>query len=485
MSIEKGKLTGIFFLAGLAILILLGVWNFRFVQVDDAYITYRYARNLANGQGFAYNPPRPDFGTTTPLYTLLLTLVAILGINIPVASLFFSGASLFAMAALFYLYGREQGSALSAYLPAMLVVILPGSVLVLGMETTFYTALIYFALYWAVQRQHSLAVILAALATLTRYDGILVAAIVLFWEWYKTKTLPIRNGLLFSGILVIWLAYAAMTFGSPLPNSFLAKSGDFTGNVFLAEFADNLFILTGFFSVGAISAWAVFGGIFAFLVLIGTWIKDSFPRLVTVWCFSYLIAYTLLGLRYTFHWYYYPPLPGLILVLILSVQAVRDKALQKMNWFSAQLFTVFLLGPIIAIITLGEFRLIQQADASPGLGGRNEIYTLAANWICQHSSEQTSIAIPEIGLIGWYCDRRIIDPYGLVSPEIIPYVQKGDRLGGVISLRPDLIAITNVQKDGQPFSIPSAGRFMDEYTVGHVIEQENYPYYFVIFEKKK
>jgi 4-amino-4-deoxy-L-arabinose transferase-like glycosyltransferase len=39
---------------------------------DDAYITLRYARNRAHGQGFVYNPGERVLGTTTPLYTLLL-----------------------------------------------------------------------------------------------------------------------------------------------------------------------------------------------------------------------------------------------------------------------------------------------------------------------------------------------------------------------------------------------------------------------------
>lgn len=39
---------------------------------EDAYITFRYARNLANGNGFVYNVSERIYGTTTPLFTLLL-----------------------------------------------------------------------------------------------------------------------------------------------------------------------------------------------------------------------------------------------------------------------------------------------------------------------------------------------------------------------------------------------------------------------------
>ena len=40
---------------------------------DDAYITFKYVRNLASGLGLTYNPGEHVLGTTTPLYTLSLT----------------------------------------------------------------------------------------------------------------------------------------------------------------------------------------------------------------------------------------------------------------------------------------------------------------------------------------------------------------------------------------------------------------------------
>ena len=40
--------------------------------IDDAFITFRYARNLLAGSGFTFNPGEAVLGTTTPLYTLLM-----------------------------------------------------------------------------------------------------------------------------------------------------------------------------------------------------------------------------------------------------------------------------------------------------------------------------------------------------------------------------------------------------------------------------
>ncbi len=46
---------------------------------DDAFITYRYADNLARGNGFVYNIGERVQGTSSPLFTLMLAGVALLG----------------------------------------------------------------------------------------------------------------------------------------------------------------------------------------------------------------------------------------------------------------------------------------------------------------------------------------------------------------------------------------------------------------------
>ena len=47
---------------------------------EDAYITYSYAKRIASGDGFVFSKgDTPVLGTTTPLYTLILAVFAVLG----------------------------------------------------------------------------------------------------------------------------------------------------------------------------------------------------------------------------------------------------------------------------------------------------------------------------------------------------------------------------------------------------------------------
>jgi len=52
-----------------AIAVRLVVYFATHYAVDDAFITFRYAANIANGNGLVYNLGERVLGTSTPLFT--------------------------------------------------------------------------------------------------------------------------------------------------------------------------------------------------------------------------------------------------------------------------------------------------------------------------------------------------------------------------------------------------------------------------------
>ena len=75
------------FILGAVIIFIMALvcgWGFRHYYWDDPYIISVYARNIINGNGFAFNVDERIFGTTTPLYTLLISLVGFLGADLPI-----------------------------------------------------------------------------------------------------------------------------------------------------------------------------------------------------------------------------------------------------------------------------------------------------------------------------------------------------------------------------------------------------------------
>src|SRR5882672_2804502 len=53
-------------------------------QVDHAFFVYRYASNLARGEGFVFNPGERAEGVTCFLWTLLLAAWAVAALRLPI-----------------------------------------------------------------------------------------------------------------------------------------------------------------------------------------------------------------------------------------------------------------------------------------------------------------------------------------------------------------------------------------------------------------
>lgn len=55
-----------------------------------------------------------------------------------------------------------------------------------------------------------------------------------------------------------------------------------------------------------------------------------------------------------------------------------------------------------------------------------------ARWIADHTSEDAIIAAHDIGALGYYGNRNILDLAGLVTPEVIPIIRDSQKLSSFI-----------------------------------------------------
>jgi hypothetical protein len=51
-----------------------------------------------------------------------------------------------------------------------------------------------------------------------------------------------------------------------------------------------------------------------------------------------------------------------------------------------------------------------------------------AQWVEDHLEEEAVIAAHDIGALGYYCENRIVDMAGLVSPDVIPFIRDEDQI---------------------------------------------------------
>ena len=239
-----------------AIALVLGI-ALHTLAVDDAFITYRYAHNLATGHGFTYNPGHPVLSTTAPLWALALAAGALLWPDIPALANSLSAIALGIGAVLLFLLGRRERMPWVGALAALFYVLYPLLWLSLGLETAVFLALALGRLLAYRGGRLHLTAVLLALATLTRADGLVLAAVlaaerglvILSASAVGTKNLtlarklPRRNrdsslpavaqndtipriigaAALYVAVMLPLLAWLTWQFGSPLPVTLAAK----------------------------------------------------------------------------------------------------------------------------------------------------------------------------------------------------------------------------------------------------------------------
>lgn len=242
--------------------------------LDDSYITYLYALNLAEGHGLRYNPTdiEPTEGGTSMLHILVAAGGIKLGIDPLTTTRLVSLAAFFgavlALARAICIVGRTGfGVGLAASsIVATLVVMLPetGAHFAKGMETiaffSIHMALAAWALVAIYRAPHfSLAsiltgAVLALMLGLSRPEGILISAgifaLTTFAAALKTGRInltaaeaPAAAAGLYAIAIGLFLAWKVWYFGDALPNAYWVKSHN-------KIFGDTGILLPGLSQVG-------------------------------------------------------------------------------------------------------------------------------------------------------------------------------------------------------------------------------------------
>jgi arabinofuranosyltransferase len=208
------------------------LWKF---TIDDNFISYRYARHLADGQGLVWNVGEKAVeGFSNLLWVLILALIGRAGIDIPIAAKiigFLTGGVIVWILPRFS--ERVTGSAAWSWVPSLLVSLSIPWILwaVAGGEVMLFS-LFFLLLVWGLLEEKSRPVLLSLGCVgmiLTRPDGtfyVLAALLSRFvdqrsWSaWFGSLRIPLGlSALAILGLELFRLAY----FGDWIPNTLRAK----------------------------------------------------------------------------------------------------------------------------------------------------------------------------------------------------------------------------------------------------------------------
>jgi hypothetical protein len=442
MAYLKKEGATLFFRISIFVLVLFLLLSYSNNQQDDAYIFYKYARNISNGHGYVFNPGEFINATTSPLYTLLLAVGYTLfnwlpGVTLPTVGHVIGALSLAVISLVSAKLFADIGLRV---LPFVFPLLFLGNPLVynaVGMETFLTLATIVLAFYFYQRGCLNWVSVFCALAVLSRPDSLIVPIMLAIdYVIQKRKLPPVSAFALFLIVLAPWVLFSFVYFGDVVPTTLSAKLGQTqsgrwgTGFLYLRGFRTMAWLVPAL-------KWPVFLGLVISLTYLSfdrRWLKYRILVLILVWSAVLLLVYAVVLNTPPYPWYYTPLAIGISLVFGLVPELAYD-----LSWFKKRLtINTYILCVVVAAFALAV--ILPAANLHRRVTYKFEAYSRAAQWLNDHAFEGATVATNEIGVIGYFYDKGpIIDALGLVTPDVSQHVARQDYAWYIHAYQPDYL----------------------------------------------
>jgi hypothetical protein len=413
--------------------------------LDDAWIHQTYARNLISTGQWAFTSGEPSGGSTAPLWTLMLTPGYILGLDHRLWSYLLGVAQLILIAwvSMKWLSHRLGESPRSLWILSALVIFEWHLVWasLSGMETISLALLALAVLYWleAAQKPHYFAIGAAiGLGVWLRPDALVLLAPVA-WCLYWSKIPKARNrfGSVLLGLLATFIPYLLFNFalsGEIWPNTLFAKQAEYAG-LRTAPFWLRLVRMMGFpLRLPDAIITEAGGPLVGVAALLIPGLLLDLKRIIKARAWQDLSPYLWIGgMLFAYAWrlpatyqhgrYAIPVIPVWIALGFLG--ALQWLAEPAPNMLSRVARRAWVLS---TLIVLGIFWLRGGVAYSQDVAVIESEMVVAAEWIDRSTDPDAVIAAHDIGALGYFAERELLDLAGLVSPEVVAFIRDEDRL---------------------------------------------------------
>jgi arabinofuranosyltransferase len=490
--------SGILIALSSVILFLLLASLFLRFTIDDAYITFRYAENLAHGKGPVFNPGERVEGYTSFAWMLLMAAVLALRRDPVTASKVLGLAGcLLTLAATYRLARFVSWHPRNTGLIAIFGLATNASFAlsaVMGLETPLYTLFLTLAVLCLFREAEGgswwPSTTLFALAALTRPEGLAVFGLTWLYQiLFARERWPqaLARLALFGAIVGGHLLWRWGYYGDLLPATYYAK----TGNL-LSRLRAGLFYLVEFL-IGP-------GLFLAAAYLLALRHRSQRLRYLLWLCGGYAAIVVweggdwMPGLRF-----WVPVLPCLYLILA-EVLATAYRRLQTLPSARQKVLAwvgVSSLGALYLALTVG-YAAITWTYTSLRTPGYEGAHRTLAHWLRENAPPDASVALMDVGIIGFYSRLRIIDLTGLTEAHIAhtpgAFQDKVYDPAYVLDQRPEYVVLVSTDEDLEPdFPIDRriyhSPQFQDNYRFAFKLEHYGNrggpAYYLLLFERKE
>jgi hypothetical protein len=407
--------------------------------LDDAWIHQTYARNLARSGEWAFQPGELSGGSTAPLWTALLSVGHRVGLGPIWTAYLFGWLCLWGLGGLGFCAARQLQPGFSQTLAAG-----AGALLILewhlvwaagsGMETLLFASLVLAVLAWLLRAWKGREKrgrrdgwmdwlgtgCLVGLSVWVRPDGITLLGPALLVGWLAGGNLSNRLRIVmiilagFATLFIPYLFFNRALTDAFWPTTLYAKQAEYAALLaipFPRRFLNlavlplvgaGVLLLPGFI----INFWRHIRG--------GEWAAAA----GALWALGYLGSYALrLPVTYQHGRYLIPVIPVLC-VWGWAASAGMFRMRSPLTW-QRVLSRAWLasLGIVLAAFWIRG----AQAYAWDVAVIESEM-SAAARWVAQYTSPGTLVAAHDIGALGYFGERPLLDLAGLISPEVIPYI---------------------------------------------------------------
>ncbi len=451
-------------LMAVAFLLRLIFWVYTHRTWEDALITVLHSENFYHGLGlthFSIDDPKPVHGFTSPISVLapLLADRFHVGWGLPFLKLL---SLLTGPAAVWFGYRivREHlapASRAAAVLGAGYLAIEHHQILygMAGMETQMATTILLAAIYFLLSGRTWASGIASGLCLLARPDFILwtavAAAATATASFRKRDFRPLaRFALLVSVIYGPWLIFTTVYYGSPIPNTVVAKSLGYVGYWETTTSLGELLRRAAetFATLVCTPLEPVFGGNGTgfipfvkpligghFIPLVGEhWLEELCLLVAAVgfvadavrrrWRFLPVYAFSaLFAAAFTFRapavfgWYVVPLCAVIVLLVAKGVADIASLFPDRFRGMFSWLLTASYLAGFAVVLptTFRAERNIQDLV--------EDNVRMAVGIYLSHTPPETTIACEPLGYVGYYSRRTVYDFPGLCSRKVVNWLK--------------------------------------------------------------